>query len=148
MCDVEDCGQSFGYKHLLQRHTARHHSISPVTDAKVITGSSCQIEAGKPSVIDVLTGRAYKTRAAGLTASKHFTCSYPHISFVDPDPSPVTLGQDISPPELGGDREGPSCAFVFSRAYDLRRHLLSEHGLAVAKEPVDRLVARLRSSAE
>ena len=29
------------------------------------------------------------------------------------------------------------CEHVFGRAYDLRRHLSSEHGLAVEKEVVD-----------
>jgi len=29
------------------------------------------------------------------------------------------------------------CEHVFGRAYDLRRHLLSEHGLAVEKGDVD-----------
>ena len=29
------------------------------------------------------------------------------------------------------------CAYIFSRAYDLRRHLKAEHGLELDKEEVD-----------
>ena len=40
------------------------------------------------------------------------------------------------------------CEHVFGRAYDLRRHLLSEHGLAAEKEAVDAWAEEQRKSAE
>lgn len=38
---------------------------------------------------------------------------------------------------MGG---GPRCTYVFSRAYDLRRHLLAEHSLELEREVVDEWV--------
>lgn len=140
VCTLESCGKSFGYKHLLQRHIARHHTSHGDGEAAELGKTRPAGDSSKSSVIDILTGKAYKSRTTATTGSKQFICPYPFISFVDLE------CERSSTRDTAEIRTSANCNYAFSRAYDLRRHLLSEHGLAVEKGPVDRLVSQIRAS--
>ncbi|KAG9087691.1 Strongly-conserved Zn-finger binding protein (TFIIIA), partial [Ceratobasidium sp. UAMH 11750] len=106
-CPKEGCAQSFGYKHVMQRHLERHHRE---------TATPVPAQASAPTTISALTGqqRSVKNRPRIIAC-----------------PWPDAFGAGDS-----ADQTAPRCAFRFSRAYDLRRHLKSAHGLEVESDEV------------
>ncbi|KAM5538163.1 hypothetical protein V8D89_008050 [Ganoderma adspersum] len=130
VCPHEHCKRAFGYKHLLQRHLAKLHApldASPDHDAADVDETEPETDTGAD--IDFLTGRAYISRAQeSLKQATKLQCPFPDL-----------------PPQLSGEMEqvasrswqANSCQYVFSRAYDLRRHLHAEHGVDVEREKVD-----------
>jgi len=76
--------------------------------------------------IDGITGRSYLERNAKIRRA--LRCPYPRL------PSAFVFGRDSG---LSVSDSVVPCEHVFGRAYDLRRHLLSEHGLSVGKGVVD-----------
>ena len=76
--------------------------------------------------IEEITGKSYLERNSRI--KRALRCPHPHFpsSFI----SGLDSGLSVIDPVL-------PCEHVFGRAYDLRRHLLSEHGLAVEKDIVD-----------
>lgn len=76
--------------------------------------------------IDGITGRSYLERNTKIRNA--LRCPHPHVpsAFVSGRDSESSISDSVVP-----------CEHVFGRAYDLRRHLLSEHGLAVEKRVVD-----------
>ncbi|KAH9946789.1 hypothetical protein B0H21DRAFT_877046 [Amylocystis lapponica] len=120
ICPHADCQHAFGYKHLLQRHLAKSSDSADVTESETQHKAQSPI----PFSIGLITGSAYVSNAqARIHSAKTLTCPYPSL------------------PQLLSDHSTPvpsaSCQYVFSRAYDLRRHLRSEHGIAVDKDSVD-----------
>jgi len=135
VCTEEGCGMQFGYKHLLQRHTSKAHPAAPqpqVYDEEETLHYSQDNNAldTRPEIdIDYLTGKEYADRAKDRLATESgVQCPCPDFptDFLEPDSSSEC--QHASTP----------CKYVFSRAYDLRRHLRAEHGLEVCKEVVDK----------
>ncbi|TFY59614.1 hypothetical protein EVJ58_g5676 [Rhodofomes roseus] len=167
------CGRTFGYKHLLQRHTAQTHPTEPVSsdsesedDAGEISeggteGSSDEQEdddpggreeTAKPSVtfsIDFITGAAYDTRSQARlnNGTRSLRCPFPDLppSFCVNNGGNGVAADDgaTTTPTTTGQ---PRCQYVFSRAYDLRRHLLAEHEVEVAKEVVDEWVKSTKAA--
>ncbi|EJD08590.1 uncharacterized protein FOMMEDRAFT_73501 [Fomitiporia mediterranea MF3/22] len=143
VCTFEGCGASFGYKHLLQRHSARIHSIhgdshgnlhSVVLDEVPAEGCT-PLKTLENSVIDVLTGKAYEDHAKRrLSATETLACPYP-----------VIPGHKL---ETSSGLSSAPCKFVFSRAYDLRRHLASAHALNIDREQATEVVKALRRAAK
>ncbi|KAH8100626.1 hypothetical protein BXZ70DRAFT_972621, partial [Cristinia sonorae] len=149
VCTHPDCSQAFGYKHLLQRHLARVHvpesgsegegseedndtqSARPSPKAVSTTATS----QGFSFSIDDITGVSYSMQAqAQIQATVKLRCPHPDISsFMLGVPRIATSGR--------------KCQYVFTRAYDLRRHLKSEHGLDVEKDLVDVWVLRAKKDA-
>lgn len=76
--------------------------------------------------IDGITGRSYLERNTKI--KRALRCPYPHLPsvFLSIRDSGLSVSDSVVP-----------CEHVFGRAYDLRRHLLSDHGLAVEKGVVD-----------
>lgn len=76
--------------------------------------------------IEGITGKTYLARNTRIRRA--LCCPYPHLPsmFMSNRGSQSSVLDSVVP-----------CEHVFGRAYDLRRHLLSEHGLAVGKEVVD-----------
>ncbi|KIM45041.1 hypothetical protein M413DRAFT_441688 [Hebeloma cylindrosporum] len=131
VCHYEDCKQSFGYKHLLQRHSAKVHQ--PTTDAS--EEEPPESDAREPSEvtfdIDAITGNTYTQHANDrVNSSKALRCPYPDIRDL--------TGDDAIKFLVGGH----NCAYVFSRGYDLRRHLHATHDIEVSKESVDSWVRK------
>jgi len=129
VCTQEGCGKSYGYKHLLQRHVARAHQPEESSDCS--GDPEDDNLKGVRMDIDGITGRSYLERSARIR--KALRCPYPHL------PSTFMSGQDS---ELSVLDSMVPCEHVFGRAYDLRRHLISEHGLAVEKGVVDAWVVQ------
>lgn len=123
-CTQEGCGKSYGYKHLLQRHVTQAHRSTESSDCS--GNPEDDSPKGVRMDIDGITGRSYLERNAKIRRA--LRCPYPHL------PSTFMPSRDSGLPVL--DSVVP-CEHVFGRAYDLRRHLLSEHGLAVEKGAVD-----------
>ena len=125
ICHYEDCKQCFGYKHLLQRHSAKvHQPQRQATDAseEELSESDPQQPSEVTFDIDAITGNTYSKLANNrLNSSKALRCPYPNIR------------------DLTGDDtvEGRDCTYVFSRGYDLRRHLYATHDIDVPKDAVD-----------
>lgn len=118
----------FGYRHVMQRHLARKHpreqdsaEQSAVESAKD-PESTVARTTDEPSIMDLLTGKHYSkplTTSRNIQRSLH--CPWPNIAAAG-------SGTPIS---------GVQCTFIFSRVYDLRRHLRSEHGLEIEQEILD-----------
>lgn len=170
ICPHARCKRAFGYKHLLQRHLAKLHAPqsssesgeesdeNPGPDSGVDSeGQSDEPSGDAPKAdnamdIDLITGSAYATRAKeSLMHATKLQCPYPHL--------PPSLSSEEAPQEAGLDSASASsrskrktdCLYVFSRAYDLRRHLQAEHGVTVEREKVDewvRLQKKARSKVE
>ncbi|KAL5513353.1 hypothetical protein ACEPAH_3752 [Sanghuangporus vaninii] len=149
VCSVEGCGAQFGYKHLLQRHMARVHEHASMVHLEMdlpAESSSASASVSKPDAdpIDLLTGKAYEDRAKKRLATHKnaLVCPYP-----DMDTSSL-LSTNSTTSRLLGDQTSSqprgSCGFVFSRAYDLRRHLSSAHDLEVDREEVVALIEAMR----
>ncbi|KAJ7287319.1 transcription factor iiia [Mycena rebaudengoi] len=131
-CPHESCQHTFGYKHLLQRHLATHHASS---SSAAESSDEDPRPAPKPATnsIDVITGHTYAQNAQEkLRTAKAVQCPYPHLQGLASLPNPGEAGGS------GG------CEYVFSRAYDFRRHLKTVHDVAVEKETVDRWVRRAK----
>jgi uncharacterized C2H2 Zn-finger protein len=137
VCPHDSCKQPFGYSHLLRRHLGKSH-LSP----KSASGSDSSGEDVTPTArfrmdIDAITGQAYAARAREqVLSARAFQCPYPHMDslvFV------VDVGQEGK--LLGGSQR---CEYVFSRAYDLRRHLGSAHGAQTEKGSLDQWVKDLK----
>lgn len=124
VCAQEGCGKSYGYKHLLQRHVAQTHRQAESSDC--FGDPEDDNARGVRMDIGGITGRSYLERSAKI--KRPLRCPYPHF------PSAFVSGRGLESSVL--DPVAP-CEHVFGRAYDLRRHLLSEHGLAVEKRVVD-----------
>lgn len=134
VCPYEGCDKSYGYKHLLHRHLARVHPSAAPSDC-----SSDPEEDNTKGVlmdIDRITGRSYLERNSKI--KKALRCPHPNLppSFISDRGSELSITDSVAP-----------CEHIFGRAYDLRRHLLSEHGLAVEKDVVGAWAEERRKSA-
>lgn len=76
--------------------------------------------------IDKVTGRSYLAR--NFNIKRPLRCPHPNL--------PQSFASDRDSESSTTDPVVP-CEHVFGRSYDLRRHLVSEHGLAVEKSVVD-----------
>jgi len=124
VCPHEDCGKSYGYRHLLQRHIAHAHQPAEQSDRS----SDAEDDSTKDVQVDIegITGKSYLARNARIRRA--LRCPHPDL------PPAFVPGQDS---ELSALDSVLPCEHVFGRAYDLRRHLLSEHNLTVEKGIVD-----------
>ncbi|KAF9643120.1 hypothetical protein BDM02DRAFT_3157513 [Thelephora ganbajun] len=123
-CPHEGCDKSYGYKHLLQRHVVHAHRSAESSDCS--SDPEDDNAEGVHMNIDGITGRSYLERNAKIRRA--LRCPYPYL--------PSTFGSSRNS-ELSALDPVVPCEHVFGRAYDLRRHMLSEHGLAVEKGIVD-----------
>ena len=138
VCTYPDCNRAFGYKHLLQRHLTRVHV--PESEDEGSQGGDMDDTVAVPEVpretqttgfsIDDITGMSYSANAkAQVQQMAKLECPYPDTS---------VLLEGITP------RSNMKCHYVFTRAYDLRRHLKSEHSVDVDKDIVDGWVRRAK----
>lgn len=126
VCDVPRCGKAFGYKHLLQRHTLSAHTLHPPSSTEDDgESSSAPADPAQPlSTIDFITGKLYMAqKRSAPNGHALVTCPYPtHF---------CSKTADVS------ERVPSACQAVFSRAYDLRRHLRAEHDEEWERDEVD-----------
>lgn len=137
VCPHETCKRAFGYKHLLQRHLAKLHAAVPEADAQSSDhgeeSAAAEHSDAPPFNIDDITGKTYKTRATAHLALAHkLQCPHPDL-------------HNLTSDEVDGASGSKRCEFVFSRAYDLRRHLRSEHGVDLDKDIVSMWMERTKS---
>jgi hypothetical protein len=82
--------------------------------------------------IDSITGNAYAMRAhARVQAFTALQCPFPDLG---------TLSSNTDACLVGSSR----CVYVFSRAYDLRRHLRAAHQVEAEREDVEEWVNEQR----
>ncbi|RDX55997.1 hypothetical protein OH76DRAFT_1427399 [Lentinus brumalis] len=145
VCPHEHCKRTFGYKHLLQRHLAKLHAPaeplsdhdSGIEDDPVDTDRDLEDDGVD---IDFLTGKAYSSWAQdAIKQATKLQCPFPHLP-------PLLCGEEGPKSVASGSKRSANCQYVFSRAYDLRRHLQAEHGLAAERENVDQWVRGERES--
>lgn len=124
VCPRERCGKSYGYKHLLQRHVAQAHRAAESSDH--FSDPEEDDAKGVQMDIDRITGRSYLERNSKI--KRALRCPHPNLPqpFISNRDSPLSV---VDPAD--------ACEHVFGRAYDLRRHLLSIHGLTVEKVVMD-----------
>ena len=137
VCPHEYCGRSFGYKHLLQRHLAKLHKAGSSDaessdDSEERGGGDNALQQAQGLRVDDITGMAYSKRAKEqLASSRTLSCPFPSLHGLVCDEA------------VAGD-SGTRCEYVFTRAYDFRRHLRSEHNLELEKDKVDSWVISAR----
>lgn len=102
---------------MLQRHLAKAHSTSSSSDSEEEPKQKATIRMD----IDSITGKSYVDHAK----ANAFQCPYPDLPEIF---------------AMAGPSTSRPCAHFFRRAYDLRRHMRSEHRLDVEKELVDEWV--------
>ena len=154
VCPHVHCARAFGYKHLLQRHLAKLHAPKPETDAEGEASSETdrEHEAGRAQEaaedsgldIDILTGRAYAAKAQTAIRQAHkLQCPHPHLPpTLLQEPAADATSTTVSTPPGPSTKRRVQCEYVFSRAYDLRRHLQAEHGVEIRREKLDEWVQR------
>lgn len=152
VCPHQNCGRAYGYRHLLLRHTAKVHSpltpdvesSSDESDNDEPAHLACSKKAKQLACLDIdtVTGNAYAKRAlADIASSRALRCPYPNLSdFLAICVDTSMSKQDTNPVT------GSSCEYVFSRAYDLRRHLKAAHNMNANKESVDEWVKQKKTS--
>lgn len=94
--------------------------------------------------INTITGLTYATNASErLSSSTALRCPHPHhlVGLV-----PASMSADAQIIATTSTSKG--CEYVFSRAYDLRRHLRAEHGVEVGKERVDAWVRERKAKSK
>lgn len=122
------------HRHLDKVHKAGSASEPDDSDEDGITNDEedHNPQTKRTAAIDDITGKNYATRAQErLSNATTLQCPHPHMHVLLPSLESTS----------GSSKQ---CDYVFSRAYDLRRHLRSEHGLEVEKEAVDEWVKRTR----
>ncbi|KAF8895708.1 hypothetical protein CPB84DRAFT_1782257 [Gymnopilus junonius] len=132
ICHHADCGSAFGYKHLLQRHLAKIHFAESVKDLPEDESSPEEGQTVKEPTtdIDAITGYAYLQRSeARLKDAKAMRCPFPELRDL--------ADEEISSNAASSDTTCRPCEYVFSRAYDLRRHLAAAHDVVIVKESVE-----------
>lgn len=146
-CPHDDCRKKFGYKHLLQRHLAKVHDsaasessdedVSSGKDDRLIENTHTRKIEGQID-IDAITGNAYIQKAKlDVSNAKALRCPYPSLEDLAYK-TPVTLNSHGSnPPQALIVASGIACDYVFTRAYDLRRHLRSTHDIDAEKDYLD-----------
>lgn len=91
--------------------------------------------------IDLITGNIYAVQAKeSLKTFKALRCPYPKLEQLA-----SINGSDASNVRLSSD---PDCIYVFTRAYDLRRHLRAIHDIDIDKERVDEWVKERKAIVE
>jgi general transcription factor IIIA len=119
----------------MQRHLARKHPRRQMSEppGEVPPGWEKEAEQShdEPSLLDLFTGKHYNRPSTGTKKNVQRTikCPWPGIAHSNAD--------TLLPTEFTS-----ACEFLFSRAYDLRRHLLAEHGFEVEQEVLDALELR------
>ncbi|KAK7045678.1 hypothetical protein VNI00_007511 [Paramarasmius palmivorus] len=149
-CPHKDCGLAFGYKHLLQRHQAKAHGSSS-SSGESDAGSGSEesslneegTDAGPISIpnsmnIDALTGVSYATRSRHkLQNYKALRCPFPELG---------AIAHTYCDKQSQAASQQAPCDYVFSRAYDFRRHLRSSHQIEAEKESVEAWVIGVKAS--
>ncbi|ESK93678.1 transcription factor iiia [Moniliophthora roreri MCA 2997] len=148
VCLHKGCERTFGYKHLLQRHQAKVHVTSGSSSESDSRSSSDDTpsedeetgaKVAKTTIgmnIDTLTGVSYTARSKQkLQNGRALHCPFPELDAI--------IHRRIqSAPQLSDS----TCNYVFSRAYDLRRHLKAFHEVEADKESVEAWVVGAKSS--
>ncbi|KAF9528533.1 hypothetical protein CPB83DRAFT_791577 [Crepidotus variabilis] len=145
-CDQDGCTQGFGYKHLLQRHVAKVHAGEKSRDdtAGALSDYHSDSDTDPPPSedelpdptddifnIDMITGNTYARQATSkIEGAKSLQCPYPDFRALL-DSSPVQTCT------IAASSTSTRCEYVYSRAYDLRRHLAASHKLVSDKDVVD-----------
>ncbi|KAH0829213.1 hypothetical protein J3R83DRAFT_2774 [Lanmaoa asiatica] len=132
VCPHVHCNSAFGYKHLLERHLAKLHSSIDVHAETASEEEASATDADDHMDIEAITGKTYATR---LQNAMSIRCPYPRIDAL------VASGAIL---DASGPSSSKMCEHVLTRAYDLRRHLRSEHGVDTEKEKVDAWVKAQR----
>lgn len=141
-CSYEDCHKAFGYNHLLQRHVAKVHRTNNDTDTEFSDEESLpspgaeQQEANISFDINAITGYSYIQVAQTKVAEKRaLQCPFPDLH---PFVAEVNNIQSSTAPS----KQINSCDYIFTRAYDLRRHLRASHQFSAQKDSVEDWVAQ------
>ncbi|KAJ7076889.1 hypothetical protein B0H15DRAFT_575332 [Mycena belliarum] len=129
VCPHESCTQTFGYKHLLNRHLAKHHTASCTTSESSDEDINLSTKpTAANTVIDMITGTTYAQIAnKKLSEATALRCPFPNLKG-------LTFVRNLD--SAGCALAGPDsdCDYVFSRAYDLRRHLNAAHNVIAEKD--------------
>ena len=143
VCPHESCKRAFGYKHLLQRHLGKLHKAAadtsqrrPKDDDETSAGEAVPAPSRLERSLDIdeVTGKAYAERAQQrLTSPRALQCPFLKL-------------HGLTTTEAGSEHGGRRCEYVFTRAYDLRRHLRSEHGEEIDKHRADTWVKSAKAS--
>ncbi|XP_006460868.1 hypothetical protein AGABI2DRAFT_204147 [Agaricus bisporus var. bisporus H97] len=141
-CSYEDCHKAFGYNHLLQRHVAKVHRTNNDTDTEFSDEESLpspgaeQQEANISFDINAITGYSYIQVAQTKVAEKRaLQCPFPDLH-------PFVAEVNNIQPSTAPSKQINSCDYIFTRAYDLRRHLRASHQFSAQKDSVEDWVAQ------
>ena len=108
----------------------------PSTQSGLGSDSSSESDDITPKAdfdIDTITGETYAKRAEEMVKSaKSLRCPYSHLQ---------NLTVDVKFPAcMDSSSSSRNCDYVFSRGYDLRRHLGASHDVNLPKETIDEWV--------
>ena len=148
VCTHPGCNAAYGYKHLLRRHSAKAHKHNDI-QADEDAGAQTVVELEQPYLltIDGITGKRYKDRATAKldTSTKTLQCPFPRLPAVfTPRPDSEVPASSSNIP-IQPHPDVCQCVYVFSRAYDLHRHLRAMHGLDTHRRVVDAWVRKMKS---
>ncbi|KAG6857731.1 hypothetical protein H0H87_004147 [Tephrocybe sp. NHM501043] len=143
VCPHDGCEQTYGYKHLLQRHLAKAHKTISADDDFDESDSAGRVKSPRKKAnstsldIDTITGHSYAQRTrANVENATALLCPYPHLETIS------IIAEDDIPASTAQTSASHACDYSFSRGYDFRRHLKSAHGMNAMKESIDKWVSR------
>ncbi|CAG8657976.1 13759_t:CDS:2, partial [Acaulospora colombiana] len=166
VCDVAGCEKEFGYKHLLQRHSAKIHGKHTSDRDPIVSNDIGRLKPAPTAAeekaaergcdfIEHLTGKQYQRRGEDPNifdeARKGAHSLHDHnipkariARRVILCPWPSFLSLNVASEDDHAVHEGTvvgteliACGGIFHRAYDLRRHLRADHGLELSKEELN-----------
>lgn len=130
----EQCGQRFGYKHLLERHARAHRESEANTLKSATNHTPCTSHPHLALLVGAGRKRARRERV--LPCPWPLLCRdteadvWPHGSPASDDAATgVVSPRDSS--EMSTVADSASCTRRFARLYDVQRHLTSVHGLSL-----------------
>lgn len=131
-CPHTECDNTYGHKHLLQRHiAARHRELGPPeqpeSETKILPTESSSMDPQTPKKTSDQTETKHH---AGLLTGMHALQKIAH----KPLSCPCDLIKDESNHPSSQPTHQRSCPRRFSRVYDVQRHLAKDHHLELSED--------------
>lgn len=136
-----ECDKAYGHRHLLVRHLSKRHpgtvlGENPVPPSVAVKTDEEKREGRRAETLrGMLTGKEFSSRP--------IPCPFSYGSLTEELLALLEVEGDADL-KVSEEEDGERCDYRCSRAYDLRRHLGTVHGVVVGEEKGKELAVMLR----